>query len=314
MYYYLCRRCLYKTKNKIDIKRHLNRKIKCLKNVNTVLIPDSELITLSLVKIEDNSNIEDFKNSKNKICPNIIPEKKIIEKTENENENKIDESDKNNFKCNKCMKDFNRVSSLKRHQRQSCNKIIIENNTLNTTTNNNTTNNILNINLNIDNKITKIIPFDEDWDISKLDNATKQALLMSSIKFTKTMEKILENDMNMNVLIEKENGNGMGIVYKNDEERFKEMNINDIVDKSMTKLYRHLKKFYEEIKDDNEYGIYNKYLDEENKMIEIKYDDFQRNLSTQKIVQSHLMDIYDKNKDKTITNYKNNDYDNSIGF
>jgi len=304
MYCYICKRCSYKTKNKIDMKRHLNRKIKCAKNDDVALISDNELIKLSLEKIGLNE------------INNTVHNNETVEVFDN-NDDVSEIILESNFRCQKCMKNFNRSSSLKRHQKLSCNKIIIENNnTLNTTntTNNNTTNNILNINLNIDNKITKIIPFDEDWDISKLDSATKQALLMSSIKFTKTMEKILENDMNMNVLIEKENTNGMGVVYKNDEERFKEMNINDIVDKSMTKLYRHLKKFYEEIKDDNEYGVYNKYLDEENKMIEIKYDDFQKNLSTQKIVQSHLMDIYDKNKEKTITNYKNNDYDNSIGF
>ena len=58
------------------------------------------------------------------------------------------------------------------------------------TTNNSTvTNNILNINFNIDNKNIKIIPFDEDWDISKFDLETKQVLLMSTIKFTKTYQE-----------------------------------------------------------------------------------------------------------------------------
>ena len=185
-----------------------------------------------------------------------------------------------------------------------CSKILVENNTtLHNTTNNMTTNNILNINLNIDNKITKITPFDEDWDVSKIDNQTKQALLMSSIKFTKTMEKILENDANMNVLIEKDKNSG--IIYKNDHEQFKEMGLTEIMDKSMKKLYKHLKQFYDEIKDDNEYNICNQYLDQEKTMIDNKYEEYQKNHDTQKIVQDHLISLYDKNKEKTLSNYKN---------
>ena len=52
MSYYLCRRCLYKTKQKIDITRHLNRINKCEKNINALLISDEELNKLSLIKIK----------------------------------------------------------------------------------------------------------------------------------------------------------------------------------------------------------------------------------------------------------------------
>ena len=330
MSYYLCRRCFYKTNQKSDIRRHLNRQKRCEKNVQSLFISDEELNELSLIKLkaekvkidltahkctqnDDFSTLTAHKIENNPIDDEIKIEHINIDNISNED---YEENTKNNIisllseqddlklSCPTCNKNFTRTSSLKRHQQIYCKKILVENNTtLHNTTNNMTTNNILNINLNIDNKITKITPFDEDWDVSKIDNQTKQALLMSSIKFTKTMEKILENDANMNVLIEKEKNSG--IIYKNDNEQFKEMGLTEIMDKSMKKLYKHLKQFYDEIKDDNEYNICNQYLDQEKTMIDNKYEEYQKNHDTQKIVQDHLISLYDKNKEKTLSNYKN---------
>ena len=368
MSYYICRRCNHKTKQKNDMKKHLNRIKKCNKNINVIFISDEELVELSLTKIniqniqsentlhtctqndqfctqiktnvlgfapdctQIKTNVLGFapdctqiktnvlKSDKNdqKTAPNVHPDCTQIKTncTENFIDNSINDLDENDsnsiiIECELCNKIFTRNSSLKRHQQNACLKNInssktndkhninINNNTNNT---NNTINNILNINFNIDNKTKNIIPFDEDWDISKIDNETKQLLLMSSIKFTKTMEKILENDANLNILIEKEKN--LGIVYKNDTEKFKEMNINDIIDKSMTKLYKHLKQFYDEMKEDNEYKICSDYLDNEKIIIDNKYDEYQNNENTQKIVQNHLIDLYDKNKEKTLNNYK----------
>jgi hypothetical protein len=284
--------------------------------------PDCTQIKTNFLKSDENDQ---------NLAPNLHPDCTQIKKwcTENFIDNNINNLDGNNsntniIECELCNKIFTRNSSLKRHQQNVCIKNInysknndkqninINNNT------NNTINNILNINFNIDNKTKNIIPFDEDWDISKIDNETKQLLLMSSIKFTKTMEKILENDANLNILIEKEKN--LGIVYKNDTEKFKEMNINDIIDKSMTKLYKHLKQFYDEMKEDNEYKICSDYLDNEKIIIDNKYDEYQNNENTQKIVQNHLIDLYDKNKEKTLNNYKtilesdNSCIDKIIGF
>jgi hypothetical protein len=330
MSYYLCRRCFYKTNQKSDIRRHLNRQKKCEKNVQSLFISDEELNELSLIKLKaETAKIDliahkctqnnDFSTLTAHKIENIpindeikiehinidnIFNKDCEEDTKNNIVSLLSEQDDLKLSCPTCNKNFTRSSSLKRHQQMYCKKILVENNTtLHNTTNNMTTNNILNINLNIDNKITKITPFDEDWDVSKIDNQTKQALLMSSIKFTKTMEKILENDANMNVLIEKEKNSG--IIYKNDNEQFKEMGLTEIMDKSMKKLYKHLKQFYDEIKDDNEYNICNQYLDQEKTMIDNKYEEYQKNHDTQKIVQDHLISLYDKNKEKTLSNYKN---------
>jgi hypothetical protein len=372
MSYYLCRRCLYKTKQKIDISRHLNRINKCEKNINAILISDEELNNLSLIKIkitsvQNNNFIENlskndenctqikelpFENAENctifkelhskneenctifkELHSKIDKNEEILNKNENNNiindefcnnlydiNNINNNTDKNNIKCLFCNKLFTRNSSLKRHMKDHCNnKLVIENNTINNNTNNtsnntsnilnntnntlnNTINNIVNINVNIDNKLNKIIPFDNDWDMSKIDNKTKNCLLLSSTKFTQTMEHILENDANMNVLIEKETN--LGFIYKNDIEKFKKMDINDIVDTSMKKLYNHLKQIYNDVKDDNEYKICNDYLENEKNNIEDKYDKYINDEITQKKVQEHILDIYDRYKEKTVTNYK----------
>ncbi len=309
MAYYICRRCNYKFKQKIDIRRHLERVNKCPRNSKLLFLTDEAIEELSLKKIISDEDLEDEKGTLSFDHQEIqgTQEDKALKKTKTE------------IICPTCNICFTRNSSLKRHLKNYCGKdepkkeesapkIFTANftdTTNNSTTDNskiNVTNNILNINFNIDNKNIKIIPFDEDWDTSKFDLETKQVLLMSTIKFTKTMEKILENDANLNILIEEDRDSG--IVYKNDVEKFKKMNINDIIDTSMHKLYKHLKQFYDEIREDNEFKLYDKYLDDEKNVIESKYDEYQTNQDTHKLVHNHLIDLYDKNKEKTISNYK----------
>ena len=350
---YECKRCFYKTDQKINMTRHLKRKYKCPKNINSIFISDDDWIKSSLIKnnlkiLNENNCTQSLENSAKieKDCTETLENSAKIEKsctqpalfstqsaqfcTEtapsctqdaplNSDKNndtlniinkhindKITYNIKNQYKCSNCDCIFTRKSSLRRHQNNICKNnnisnsnienVNIENNT-NNTINNNTVNNILNLNLNINNKL---ISFDNDWDISKLDLETKQLLFLSSIKFTKTMEKILENDANMNVFIEK--NSNCGIVYK---DKFEEMNVNDIIDKSMEKLYKHLTQFYKDIKIDNEYQIKDEYLEKEQQIIENKYDDYTKNQATQKKVHDHILEIYERNKDKILTNYKN---------
>ena len=50
MYYYLCARCNHITNQKIEMKRHLDKKKKCtVKNINNIFT-DDELYNMSLEK------------------------------------------------------------------------------------------------------------------------------------------------------------------------------------------------------------------------------------------------------------------------
>ena len=97
------------------------------------------------------------------------------------------------------------------------------NNILNNTTNN-TLNHITN-NITINLKLDSLVPFDKDWDLSHINSSTKQALIISLVKYTKTLEQILKNENNMNVLLDK--NSEKGFIYK--DNNFEEMSKDDII-------------------------------------------------------------------------------------
>jgi hypothetical protein len=273
----------------------LNEDIK-ISNENTKISHENTKISNEDIKISHEDNLNSIKNDI--IFDNLYENITLNNETDNI--------------CKNCNKKYSRKDSLRRHILNYCNKKVNENEVINNTNiNNNNINNInnivnnntLNINLGGTNGNTKIIPFDEDWDLSKIDINMKKSLLFSTIKYTQTMDEIFQNDSNFNVLIKDEKKSG--IVYKNEKEKLKEMSINDIVDSSMKKLHKYLKQFYEEIKNDNKYNINIEYLDNELKNVESKYENFKDSENTQKTVKDLMLSIYDKNKDKTCGIYEN---------
>lgn len=96
MSYYQCRRCKFTSKFKNDIRRHLNRKIKCGKDLDAYNYTDDELYKLSLIKI-------------------VIKE----------------EEDKIKLTCIYCNKIYSRLDSLNRHK-LICKKIDSTSDLLNT--------------------------------------------------------------------------------------------------------------------------------------------------------------------------------------
>jgi hypothetical protein len=138
--------------------------------------------------------------------------------------------------------------------------------------------------------------FDEDWDDTKMDEKTKIMVVLADTKYTKTLEFLLENNVNLNVLIDY-TGN-TGLVYKNNN--FEIISIKDIVKKSMAKIYHLLHKFCQDIEFNNIHNIKWAYLEEEKKMIENKYNEYISNRDIEEKVIHFMKDIYHKKRGDTI--------------
>ena len=185
--YFECKKCFYKTYRKSDIISHLNKLKKCSRKEESYKYNEDELYNLSLIRNDKINNNEDNNDGQNK-CKN----------------------------CNKC---FSTIGNLRRHMLASCKST----NNINITQNIN--NNINNINNNITQNINIIInPFNSKWSTDHIDINEQYDLLKECYIYKNTLEKILENDKNLNVLIKKDEA----LVYNNDKiEKFE-----------LTKLFR----------------------------------------------------------------------------
>ena len=79
--YYECKRCFYKSYQKNDMKKHLDKKILCLRSFESYKYKDEDLYDLSLQRIKTNIK---------------------------------------NFTCTNCNKNFSNNNNLKRHIEKSC--------------------------------------------------------------------------------------------------------------------------------------------------------------------------------------------------
>ena len=146
-----------------------------------------------------------------------------------------DKNDKNNINkniCNCCGKNFIHQRTLKKHN-EKCKLNIIENDIENNkidnkelNLNNNSfskndigisncnginivDNSTKNITQHINFNINLINSFDEQWNTTHIDDKTKILLLLNNTKFTSTLENILENEVNLNVLIDETSDKGL---------------------------------------------------------------------------------------------------------
>jgi hypothetical protein len=202
--------------------------------------------------------------------------------------------------CDKCNKNFKNIFTLNRHKTK-CNKedikynspIIITDNSINNSTINNSIidNSINNISINI-------INFNDDWNTSHIDNKQKILLLLKKYKFTTTLENILENEINLNVLID--NTSDDGLVCNNN--KFEKMDIKEIVKKTMKKLLDSLNNFKNDISENNDYELDIDIINKEINKVNIKYDEFTKNKVAQNDVNNIIKNIYNKKKDDTYNN------------
>ena len=188
---------------------------------------------------------------------------------------------KNTIFCKNVSEKYQDVN----HKNIDIKNIDIQNNIINNTFINNT----ININVN------SLKGFEEEWDISNITQEMRKNLLLSNTKFTNTLKNILENDENLNVILKDKS---TGIVYKIKNKEYEAMHVKDILELSMDKIYKHLKDFFQEI------IINNNSIDKSIiKEIDIKYNNYKKNMDTKNNVNSYLSDIFDENKDKSIQKF-----------
>jgi hypothetical protein len=299
------------TKQKIEMKRHLDRGKQCEKKDKNNNLSDNELYNLSLEKHQmymkndkmDDENDNENNNEKMEIYNfnDKLFEKIMSNKIENENdiENDGEINKKKDNYCEKCNKCFYHKSNLNKHLKKNiCEKKDKKNNIQqNIGVQNNIINNnqkIINININY------VKGFDEDWDVSKIDDKKKGEILLSNSKFSKTLENILKNDVNLNVIL---NNDDVGMVYKNEKNRYEPMKNKDIIEMSMEKIYKHLKDFYKEITKNNINDLSENALKNELIELERKYSRFFRLEEAQNIVKKSFTQIYGIHKQEAEKKY-----------
>ncbi len=207
-YYYNCKRCDYKTNYLCDIKKHLDRKTKCISKDNNFNMSFKELYNQSIIK-----NIVDENN---------LPNKKK----------------ENNILCEYCQNSYYNKQGLERHQKVCKKKNNSENNKINdekkidNNNNNNTTltqNNYYqnietqnNLILNLPNQDIKeetldqvLVPFFDKFDTSHINDEIKMGLLLSHLYYD-TLKEILKNSVNLNFMLDMNQQNGL--IYKNNSE------------------------------------------------------------------------------------------------
>jgi hypothetical protein len=277
MYYYLCARCSHITNQKIEMKRHLEKKKKCCINNQNNILNDEELYNISLEKhYKLNNKINEKKNEKNEHI------------------------------CDKCHKKFSNKGNLNKHLKLVCyNKI------------KNTTNNIQNIGIqNIHNNFINISltnpikGFDQEWNTGNIDHQKKGEILLSNSKFTKTLENILNDKINLNVIMDQDDKTC--IVYNNKKKKYEPMTKKDIIEKSMKKVYNHLKQFYDEINKNNINDLSIKSLENELNILETKYANFFKFDDAKKIVNNSFSKLYIDKKEEAENIYYDFIKDNNL--
>lgn len=327
---YQCKRCNYTTNRFSNLVKHLNIKKQCNRTLESYKYSNDQIIILSLLPYFE--NIHTIKDSE----LDYLKNSNDIVKYKDELLLILDNIDKQKLKeCNCCLQKFDKIIELKKHILILCfykklekenkieknNKNIINNTGCNYDINNNTinnqitTNNITNITNNITHihvDIKNIIPFDEGWDISKIDELTKTKLVFSNIMYTKLLEEILKNDINLNIIIDKNDDSGM--VYKNDIDKYIKMKIKDIIDNSMEKLHKNLIDFNTSIFNENFYqkSFLNSLIESKN-LIESKHLDYKNNLEIQKNVINFISEIFEKKKENAFE-ISNKILNNNSGF
>jgi len=133
----------------------------------------------------------------------------------------------------------------------------------------------------------------DDWCIEHIDDNGKLILLLNNVKFTATLERILDNDVNQNVIID-EIAAESGLVYYNNT--FNKMKTKDIVKKTMEKLFKQLSRMKDGFAKDNKNNIDINILETEINVLRMKYDNFLNDQNIQDGVTRCVSDLFFRKK------------------
>jgi hypothetical protein len=319
---YKCHRCdVFDTKHYSDIKKHFNRKHPCKKIDKYMFLSDDQALILSLMQYYDNIHVISM-NDIEHLSSNIM------DKNKNELFKELDNSEKNKSKiCKYCNNEFPLLMEMKKHIILDCfyNELlkreedknkketqISTNNSYNNCINSNsinTLNNVNNNNNNITNNIfldiNRPISFDKEWDISKISKSERTDIIGSTYMYTTLLEEILKNDLNLNVIIDKDKDSGM--VYK--DNKYTYMNIKDIVANTMEKLNSQLIDINK-----GQTHLYQEIINFTRQMINKKYIDFNKDTNIQEGVKNCISNIYENKKTDALNMAKNTYDKNKIIF
>jgi hypothetical protein len=334
---YKCLKCSYKCKLFNDMTRHLTKNTTCPKCLDGYNYTDEELLKLSLIPYYNEKQDVDINLLKNK-NKNTISKNKLFEIINDIEKKKLRQcplcsksfNKKYNLKYHIILEctniDFNlkdideinkNLNNTTNIDNNLTNIINIDNNSTNITNINDNSTNITNVNNNNSNNITNNyninninvtnhihinfnvpVSFDDEWDVSHLSEDEKSNLMLSMYKYTKTLESLLKNKNNHNVIIDKESNSG--IVYN--KNNIETLSLEEICDKSVDKLNHHLNKFVDEAYN-NKYCIYPDYIKHSKKVIRIKHGNYKNNKKDKELVNEMLVEKYNDVKDETLENF-----------
>jgi len=294
---YKCFICNHKTTYFKDIKNHLNRKYNCFKkntNKEKVIYSDDQLLLFSLfpyinnVHIIEKTELDYLENSDiiytNK--DNLFKTLETIEKTHIKH-------------CIYCNESFDKIQSLKNHILNDCYYKYLSNNNekkQNLTINNINITDSFNTNINSPNilinnffDMNAPIPFDKDWDFSKISHEKQSELICSIYMYSQLLDEILKNENNLNVILNK--NKNTGLVYMNDSEKYIQMETHEIIRETMFKL----NKLLNEMNKSNEL-YFKEIITFSRQMINKKHCDYNNNLEINNNVNNMMTNMYYKKR------------------
>lgn len=134
----------------------------------------------------------------------------------------------------------------------------------------------------------EIIGFNEKWNTDHIDEHLKNTILICNHRYTELLKIILENPLNQNVIINKDDL--YGIVYNNKKNEYDKMSKDNIMEDVMNKLHEQLLKMVEDM-DNSKFIFDESIIDIINHDIKNKYSGYK---NSNKIRKDEINNVFFK--------------------